>query len=319
MWVLLLVLFSDQAVTVSDQEVGRGSRGAELHGLWEGLLSLCQEGKSGSMLVGSWSHILNRLWSLSSSLNIQHHCRHCGNIFCAECSAKNALTPSSKKPVRVCETCFEELQGWFPSPIPLPLTPLPSPPSYSSRQKKACLRHILMCTIKDRPSARLPPACDSWPWHGGKQLKGFFHGRDARATWRESGGTGWDCLYLFLCLCYSCGLPESGDSENSTPSISFKFMFTSPSLFGIVCDCKVVAFCCKNVGHQEVEGQCDTAGVTAEVNIGNRCCPTKVHASNYCVQEKWHFLCLATSIWPFTKKTKIHLGFYWKINEFGED
>lgn len=41
----------------------------------------------------------------------KHHCRHCGNIFCAECSAKNALTPSSKKPVRVCETCFEELQG----------------------------------------------------------------------------------------------------------------------------------------------------------------------------------------------------------------
>uniref|UniRef100_A0A4W6E8L6 Early endosome antigen 1 n=1 Tax=Lates calcarifer TaxID=8187 RepID=A0A4W6E8L6_LATCA len=41
----------------------------------------------------------------------KHHCRHCGNIFCAECSSKNALTPSSKKPVRVCETCFEELQG----------------------------------------------------------------------------------------------------------------------------------------------------------------------------------------------------------------
>uniref|UniRef100_A0A8B9JW77 Early endosome antigen 1 n=1 Tax=Astyanax mexicanus TaxID=7994 RepID=A0A8B9JW77_ASTMX len=41
----------------------------------------------------------------------KHHCRHCGNIFCAECSARNALTPSSKKPVRVCEACFEELQG----------------------------------------------------------------------------------------------------------------------------------------------------------------------------------------------------------------
>uniref|UniRef100_A0A8C7UJC7 Early endosome antigen 1 n=1 Tax=Oncorhynchus mykiss TaxID=8022 RepID=A0A8C7UJC7_ONCMY len=41
----------------------------------------------------------------------KHHCRHCGNIFCAECSAKNALIPSSKKPVRVCETCFEDLQA----------------------------------------------------------------------------------------------------------------------------------------------------------------------------------------------------------------
>uniref|UniRef100_UPI00398EC50E early endosome antigen 1-like n=1 Tax=Pristiophorus japonicus TaxID=55135 RepID=UPI00398EC50E len=41
----------------------------------------------------------------------KHHCRNCGNIFCAECSARNALTPSSKKPVRVCDICFDELQG----------------------------------------------------------------------------------------------------------------------------------------------------------------------------------------------------------------
>lgn len=74
--------------------------------------------------------------------------------------------------------------------------------------------------------------------------------------------------------------------------------------FGIACDRKVVAFCCKNVRHQEVEGRCDTAGVTGEVNIGNHCCPTKVHASNYRVQEKWRFLCLATSVRPFTKKLK---------------
>lgn len=44
------------------------------------------------------------------SLFPQHHCRHCGNIFCAECSARNALTPSSKKPVRVCDNCYDELQ-----------------------------------------------------------------------------------------------------------------------------------------------------------------------------------------------------------------
>ncbi|XP_078276154.1 early endosome antigen 1 isoform X6 [Rhinoraja longicauda] len=41
----------------------------------------------------------------------KHHCRNCGNIFCAECSGQNALTPSSKKPVRVCNKCFGELQG----------------------------------------------------------------------------------------------------------------------------------------------------------------------------------------------------------------
>lgn len=43
---LLLLLFwvPDQAVPVSDQEVGRGPRGAELHGLWEGFFCHCQEG-----------------------------------------------------------------------------------------------------------------------------------------------------------------------------------------------------------------------------------------------------------------------------------
>lgn len=95
------------------------------------------------------------------SLNVQHHCRHCGNIFCAECSSRNALTPSSKKPVRVCETCFEELQGWFSFvfpplisltlltrpllPPPIPTLPFPSSlpyPFYSNGQKKACLCHF---------------------------------------------------------------------------------------------------------------------------------------------------------------------------------
>uniref|UniRef100_UPI00358E9FF8 early endosome antigen 1 n=1 Tax=Myxine glutinosa TaxID=7769 RepID=UPI00358E9FF8 len=41
----------------------------------------------------------------------RHHCRHCGNIFCAECSPNSCLTPSSKNPVRVCDACFHELQG----------------------------------------------------------------------------------------------------------------------------------------------------------------------------------------------------------------
>lgn len=69
------------------------------------------------------------LFTVSSlSCLLQHHCRHCGNIFCAECSSKNALTPSSKKPVRVCEACYEELQGW-PSPTSLPFQPAAPPAS----------------------------------------------------------------------------------------------------------------------------------------------------------------------------------------------
>ncbi|XP_037520015.1 early endosome antigen 1 isoform X2 [Rhipicephalus sanguineus] len=39
----------------------------------------------------------------------KHHCRNCGNIFCNECSAKNAATASSRKPVRVCDNCYSEL------------------------------------------------------------------------------------------------------------------------------------------------------------------------------------------------------------------
>nr|XP_039260774.1 early endosome antigen 1-like [Styela clava] len=44
------------------------------------------------------------------SLTIRrHHCRHCGKIFCAECSSKTMTVAASKKPVRVCEKCFDDL------------------------------------------------------------------------------------------------------------------------------------------------------------------------------------------------------------------
>lgn len=39
----------------------------------------------------------------------KHHCRHCGQIFCSDCSAKSASVPSSKKPVRVCDACYVKL------------------------------------------------------------------------------------------------------------------------------------------------------------------------------------------------------------------
>ncbi|XP_069693387.1 early endosome antigen 1-like [Periplaneta americana] len=39
----------------------------------------------------------------------KHHCRNCGQIFCNECSSKNAPIASNKKPVRVCDSCFNEL------------------------------------------------------------------------------------------------------------------------------------------------------------------------------------------------------------------
>ncbi|KAL5968928.1 RUN and FYVE domain-containing protein 2 [Taenia solium] len=39
----------------------------------------------------------------------RHHCRNCGLIFCQECSAFKMSLPSSSKPVRVCETCHNQL------------------------------------------------------------------------------------------------------------------------------------------------------------------------------------------------------------------
>ncbi|XP_076054246.1 RUN and FYVE domain-containing protein 2-like isoform X2 [Oratosquilla oratoria] len=39
----------------------------------------------------------------------KHHCRHCGNIFCHQCSDNTMPLPSSAKPVRVCDTCHTHL------------------------------------------------------------------------------------------------------------------------------------------------------------------------------------------------------------------
>lgn len=81
-------------------------------------------GRENQSLQIKHTQALNRKWAEDSEVQNcmacgkgfsvtvrRHHCRQCGNIFCAECSAKNALTPSSKKPVRVCDTCFNDLQG----------------------------------------------------------------------------------------------------------------------------------------------------------------------------------------------------------------
>merc|ERR1712150_160665 len=48
--------------------------------------------------------------SAFSITNRKHHCRNCGQIFCTDCSGKQATMPNYKKPQRVCEPCFGELQ-----------------------------------------------------------------------------------------------------------------------------------------------------------------------------------------------------------------
>ena len=41
----------------------------------------------------------------------KHHCRNCGQIFCNECSSRTTAVGNSRKPVRVCEPCYKELNN----------------------------------------------------------------------------------------------------------------------------------------------------------------------------------------------------------------
>uniref|UniRef100_A0A2C9K1A3 FYVE-type domain-containing protein n=1 Tax=Biomphalaria glabrata TaxID=6526 RepID=A0A2C9K1A3_BIOGL len=41
----------------------------------------------------------------------KHHCRNCGHIFCNECSSRLAQVPTIKKPARVCDGCFTEINN----------------------------------------------------------------------------------------------------------------------------------------------------------------------------------------------------------------
>merc|ERR1711991_807812 len=39
----------------------------------------------------------------------KHHCRHCGRIFCHDCSSHKLALAGSKNPVRVCDPCHSAL------------------------------------------------------------------------------------------------------------------------------------------------------------------------------------------------------------------
>uniref|UniRef100_T2MIM2 Hepatocyte growth factor-regulated tyrosine kinase substrate n=1 Tax=Hydra vulgaris TaxID=6087 RepID=T2MIM2_HYDVU len=46
-----------------------------------------------------------------SMLTRQHHCRACGEVFCNKCSSKTSIIPKigMEREVRVCDTCFDEI------------------------------------------------------------------------------------------------------------------------------------------------------------------------------------------------------------------
>ncbi|VDP11809.1 unnamed protein product [Onchocerca flexuosa] len=41
-----------------------------------------------------------------SVIQRRHHCRACGNVVCSTCSSHSYRIPVSKRPVRVCDSCF---------------------------------------------------------------------------------------------------------------------------------------------------------------------------------------------------------------------
>lgn len=47
-----------------------------------------------------------------TTLNRRHHCRKCGFVVCNGCSTKRAVIPyQSSKPIRVCDSCYDSIQG----------------------------------------------------------------------------------------------------------------------------------------------------------------------------------------------------------------
>ncbi|CAL8069983.1 unnamed protein product [Calicophoron daubneyi] len=92
-----------------------------LKSLQKAILELGQENQSLQILR---ERIANRQWTKDdeatscvschrefSISNRRHHCRHCGGIFCQQCSSYRAPTAASKDPVRVCASCYAELTG----------------------------------------------------------------------------------------------------------------------------------------------------------------------------------------------------------------
>jgi len=56
------------------------------------------------------SHCMVCQKSQFTVLNRRHHCRKCGAVVCGQCSTKKHHLPAqSKKPLRVCDNCYESL------------------------------------------------------------------------------------------------------------------------------------------------------------------------------------------------------------------
>ncbi|CAG2063062.1 unnamed protein product, partial [Timema podura] len=67
-----------------------------------------------------------------------HHCRACGQVFCAQCSSKTSTVPKFgfEKEVRVCEACYDSINKPTTTPGPTTATAVKGegdlPPEYVS-------------------------------------------------------------------------------------------------------------------------------------------------------------------------------------------
>jgi len=67
--------------------------------------------------------VCNRCRVQFTTFTRQHHCRACGQVFCAKCSSKSCVLPKFgiEREVRVCDSCFEEhgpKEGAEVQPVP---------------------------------------------------------------------------------------------------------------------------------------------------------------------------------------------------------
>ncbi|XP_058813532.1 RUN and FYVE domain-containing protein 2 isoform X5 [Topomyia yanbarensis] len=75
-----------------------------------------QNADAGANNGGSWTpdKVVSNCRGCDKEFSItrrKHHCRHCGSIFCSNCSEHVAVIPgeANGKPVRVCDSCWQKL------------------------------------------------------------------------------------------------------------------------------------------------------------------------------------------------------------------
>eukprot|EP00735_Rhodelphis_limneticus_P011262 TRINITY_DN4342_c0_g1::TRINITY_DN4342_c0_g1_i1::g.21167::m.21167 TRINITY_DN4342_c0_g1::TRINITY_DN4342_c0_g1_i1::g.21167 ORF type:complete len:596 (-),score=103.44,sp/Q7Z3T8/ZFY16_HUMAN/42.42/1e-16,FYVE/PF01363.16/5.4e-19,START/PF01852.14/9.8e-05,START/PF01852.14/3.7e+03,FYVE_2/PF02318.11/0.0024,RRP7/PF12923.2/0.14,RRP7/PF12923.2/1.2e+02,CRCB/PF02537.10/0.55,HypA/PF01155.14/1.1 TRINITY_DN4342_c0_g1_i1:238-1989(-) len=111
-------------------------------------------------------------------LRRRHHCRACGKVFCAVCSSRRMVLPSSEFSKRVCEKCYDKFRPRFEKKLP-PRdeedTHAPAPRPTWRKIGRRCLDAVYMTRVWPIvfvvpyfivPGLLAPPHHWHWPGHG---------------------------------------------------------------------------------------------------------------------------------------------------------